>query len=214
MATTIPNTTNPQTTSPSTQPTDSCQISIPDYSTLRTQNIAKINDYYNTLLSSYTKNYTDYSTQSVSANVNDRTYADKTLKPKVIDYNKQVINLSQTLINNVNQDTDLITDQKNQLADKMADIDTLMDNIKMLKDKDSEMTVLASGRLDSLMTTKTGTEDMQFTTYIYISISVLLVLLIIGLIVYLVYTNYRINNNTNTSNSVKINNSMKTNNSL
>ena len=91
---------------PTTAPTEasSCNIAIPDYKTLRQTNITKINDYYNTLLASYTKNYTDYSTQSVSQNVNDRTYADTTLKPQVANYNTQIINLSQSMIDSVDKD--------------------------------------------------------------------------------------------------------------
>jgi len=202
--TTIPQTTMSGATAPTglgatPMVSDSCQITVPDYSVLRDQNIKKINDYYNTLLSSYTKNYSDYSKQLTSNNVNDRTYASTTLKPKVSDYNSQIINLSQTMINNVNQDNDLISAQKNELTSKMAKIDSIMANIKLLKDKDNEMSILTNARQDSLNSTKTGAEDMQFTTYIYIGISILLVLLIIGLIMYLVYSNYKtptkINNN-------------------
>jgi hypothetical protein len=208
MVTTIPQTTNAGATAPtglassSSSGTDSCQVSIPDYSVLRQQNIAKINDYYKTLLSSYTTNYTDYSTQLKSNNINDRTYASTTLKPKVSDYNKQIINLSQTMINNVNQDNDLITVQKSELASKMSEIDNIMANTKLLKDKDIEMTILTNAKKDSLNSTKSSAEDMQFTTYIYIGISILLVLLIIGMIIYLVYSNYTTKSSNNKTNNL------------
>ena len=201
-------TTIPQTTFGATAPTgtsqsgsDSCQVTIPDYTTLRQQNIAKINDTYNTLLSSYTKNYADYAAQSVG-DINDRTNATTIIMPKVKDANTQIINLSQTMINNVNQDTDLINDQKNQLTSKMSEIDSLMSNINLLTDKDTEMTVLTGAKQDSLNSTTTGVEDMQFNTYVYIGISILLVLTIIGLIIYLVYSTY----------TTKSNNTSKTNN--
>ena len=203
-------TTSPQTTFGATAPiatsqsgdTSSCQVTIPDYSVLRQQNISKINDYYNTLLTSYTKNYSDYATQSASSNINDRTYATTTIMPNVKDSNTQIINLSQTMINNVNQDNDLISSQKDELNKKTLEIDTIMSNIKLLTDKDTEMTVLTGGRQDSLNSTITSAEDMQFTTYIYIGISILLVLLIIGLIMYLVYSNFTSTSN----NSNKLNN--------
>jgi len=208
-------TTIPQTTmSGSTAPTginpsllDSCQVTIPDYSVLRKQNILKINDYYNTLLSSYTKNYSDYSTQFASSNINDKTYANTTLKPKVSDYNKQIINLSQTMINSVNQDNELINLQKTELSSKMAEIDSLISNLSILKDKNNEMTVLSNARQDSLNSTKTSAEDMQFLSYIYIGICMLLVFIIIGLIIYLVYSNF-----TSKSSNNKINNLYKNNN--
>ena len=187
----------PQTTSGNNVPTgtiqsdtESCQVTIPDYSVLRDQNIKKINDYYKTLLTTYTNNYTDYATQSKSGNVNDRTYASTTIMPIVKNSNTQIINLSQTMINNINQDTDLITEQKNELTKKMSQIDSIMSNINILSDKDTEMTVLTGAKEDSLNSTSSSVEDMQFTTYIYIGISILLVLLIIGLIIYLVYSNY------------------------
>ena len=98
--------------------------------------------------------------------------------------------MSQNLINSVSQDTDLIAVQKTQLDLKMASVDTLMNNINLLKDKDTEMTVLSGSRLDSLTSTKAGTEGMQFDTYIYIGICVLLLIVIVGLMFYIVYTGY------------------------
>jgi hypothetical protein len=78
---------------------ESCDIAIPDYTILRQQNLTKINSYYDNLLSSYNQSYKDYSTQSASANVNDRTYANTTLRPKVQNNNTQIINLSKEMIN-------------------------------------------------------------------------------------------------------------------
>jgi hypothetical protein len=199
MATTIPNTI-PNTTggfiepvptlNTTTNSSTSCNITVPDYTTLRQQNIDKINSYYNTILSSYTKNYKDYSTQSASSNVNDRTYANTTLKPKVQNYNSQLINISQSMIDNINQDTDLILFQKNELLEKTRSIDTIMNNIQLLKDKDTDMTVLSQSRKDSLNSSQNSTEDMNFTTYIYIGINMLMILCVIGIVIYLVYSNY------------------------
>jgi hypothetical protein len=204
MSATLPNTTSASTIPISAQASSSgnCNISIPDYTTLRQQNLDKINNYYNTLLSSYTQNYRDFSSQSASSNVNDRTYANTTLRPKVQNYNTQIINVSQSMIDNVNQDTDLIMEQKNQLLDKTNQIDTLMNNIKLLKEKDNEMNVLSRARNDSLNSTKTGTEDMNFYTYIYIGINILMVLCVIGIVIYIVYSNY----STVSGNNTRINN--------
>ena len=164
----------------------SCQVAIPDYTTLRASNIGKINSFYNTLLSSYTQNYSDYTKGNASSNINDRTNATTILKPKVEDANNQIIQLSQTMINSVNQDTDLINEQKKNLEQKMLQIDSVLANMKMLSDKDNEMTVLNNSRDDSLNSTKTSTENMQFNTYIYIGVCILITLIIIGLIIYLV----------------------------
>ena len=91
---TIPNTTSPQIPTPSDVGKSTCQVTIPDYSVLRQQNITKINDYYDTLLTSYTKNYTEYATQSASSNVNDKTNATTIIMPKVKDTNTQIIKAS------------------------------------------------------------------------------------------------------------------------
>ena len=204
---------NPNTTEPAqfgnTTPTDSqktgnstCQVTIPDYNDLRHQNIKKINTYYKTLLDSYTKNYTDYATQSASNNVNDRTYATTTIMPNVQNSNSQIINLSQAMINNVNLDNDLILEQKKTLVEKMDEIDSIITNINLLSDKDIEMTVLTGAKQESLNSTTSSKEDMQFNTYIYIGVCILLVIIIIGLIIYLVYSNYT---SKESSNNVKLN---------
>lgn len=179
-------------------------IDIPDYTVLRQKNLDKINKYYDKILSSYTKTYTDYSTQSASANVNDRTYANTTLRPKVQDNNTQIINLSKEMIKNVNQDTELIMQQKDELSNKTHNIDTLLNNIKLLKIKDTDMTILTKARNDSLDSTKSGADDMNFSTSIYIGINVLMVLTIIGIVMYIVYSNYQ-NTNTNTNIYANIN---------
>ena len=201
---------NPNTTEPApfgnATPTDppqpgsiSCQVTIPDYNDLRNQNIKKINTYYKTLLDSYTKNYTDFATQSASSNPSDRANAIDKITPKVQDSNSQIINLSQAMINNVNQDNDLIVEQKKTLVEKMEEIDSIITNINLLSDKDTEMTVLEGAKKDSLNSTTSSKEDIQFTTYIYIGVCILLVIIIIGLIIYLVYSNYSSKESSNNS---------------
>ena len=185
-----------------TNNTDSCQVLIPDYSVLRKDNIDKINTFYNTLLNSYTQNYSDYTKGNASNNINDRDNARTILKPKVQDANNQIINLSQTMINSVNQDADLINAQKNNLSKKMSEIDTIIANLTLLKDKDQEMTVLSTARDNSLSSTQSNTETIQFTTYIYIGICILMTLVIIGLIIYLVSSSNFENKTTNKNNNL------------
>lgn len=178
---------------------------IPDYNVLRQQNLEKINNYYNQLLSSYTTNYREYTSQSASSNVNDRLYANTTLKPKVENYNQQLINTAQQMISSVNQDMDLISSQRDELTKKASIIDTTMNNITMLKDKDNEMRVLTKAREDSLNTTTTGTDDMAFSTYIHIGLNILMLLIIVGFVFYLVYSSYSFGGrNNNARNTVYV----------
>lgn len=216
MPTTVPNTTK-SSISPSILPTGmittSCQTSVPDYKTLRQENLDTINTYYNNLLSNYTKSYTEYTTQKNSSNINDRTYAETTLKPQTVDYNNQMIAISKTVINSVDQDTDLILDQKNQLQEKTNEVENLTTEIKLLTDKDNDLLILTNSREDSLSSTKSGTDDKQFMAYIYIGINIFLVCLIIGLIIYLVYSNYSSKSNTTINNISRNNNNSRTSNS-
>ena len=201
--TTTPNITIPITTMAATSSdngsSSSCSIAIPNYETLRQQNINKINTYYNELLNSYTSSYNDYATQSKGTK-NDQNYANKVLLPKYTNNNTQLINLSHTMINNINQDMDLISAQKDELNVKNRKIDTIMNNIIMLKDKDSEMSVLTSSRSDSLNSSDEGLNEINFYTYIYIGIDILLVLLILGLVIYIVYSSFSNKRNTNNNN--------------
>lgn len=183
MTTTIPMTTQSQM--PIEKETQECQINIPDYNVLRQQNLNKINKYYNDLLGSYTSNYTNYSAQKISANINDRTYAETTLKPKISDYNQQMINVSKNMINTVNRDTDLIVNQKNQLKEKIKIVDDLNNDIKVLTAKDKELGIKTSADEDSLNNTKIGTKNLSFMNTVYIVLNILLLLVIIAMIVML-----------------------------
>ena len=209
MTTTIPNITK-SSISPSILPTGmittTCQTTVPDYKTLRQENLDTINKYYNNLLSNYTKSYTEYTTQKNSSNINDRTYAELTLKPQTVDYNNQMIAISKTVINSVDQDIDLILDQKNQLQEKTSEVENLTNDIKLLTDKNNDLIILTNSREDSLSLTKSGTDDKQFMAYIYIGINIFLVCLIIGLIFYLVYSNYSSKSNTTINNISRNNN--------
>ena len=189
-ATTAANTianTIPQTTS-----AGACDnIYIPDYSVLRQQNLDKVNEYYNKLLGSYTSTYNQYATQSKGTK-NDQNYANTVLLPKYTDYNTQLINLNQSMINGVNQDMDLIAAQKDELTSKTRQIDTIMNNIALLKDKDNEMTVLTGARKDSLSSASDGLDQMNFSSYIFIGINILILLVILGLVIYIVYSSYSV----------------------
>ena len=221
MTTTNPNTTNPNTTNPNTKNPNTTNPNTtnsnpvpslakcnggtpPNYSILRKDNIDKIKTYYNTLLDNYTKAYTEYTTNKNSTIISDREDAEAILKPRAEAYNTQIINLSKELITSVNRDTDLILDQKNDLEEKQKQIDTLLNNTKMLKSKQRDSTISEKARNDSLNTTKVGTEELQFTSHMYMAFNILLVILVVGFIIYLVYSNSDTptNNNQNSINSI------------
>jgi hypothetical protein len=196
------NTASQGTNQSASQGAGSCgNIYIPDYAVLRQQNLDKISEYYNKLLGSYTSAYNQYATQSKGTK-NDQNYANTVLLPKYTDYNTQLINLNQSMINSVNQDMDLIAAQKDELTSKTQQVDTVMKNITLLKDKDNEMSVLTSARKDSLLSANDGLDQMNFSTYIFIGINVLVLLVILGLVIYIVYSSYSVGSKARTMNNL------------
>ena len=240
MTTTIPNTTKPNTTMPlTTKPLTTKPLTTnplmtntnttkpftttpsltkcnggtpPKYTSLRKDNIDKIKLYYNKLLDEYTKAYTEYSTNKNSTIVSDREDAEAILKPRAEAYNTQIINLSKELIESVDKDTDLILQQKTELEEKQQTIDTLLNNIKMLKVSQRDSTISEQARNDSLTITKTGSDELQFTSHMYMAFNILLVILVIGFIIYLVYSNGNTMSNTNQNSINSIYKNIKTNN--
>ena len=178
----------------------SCNTPL-DYALIRKNNIAIITNYYNKLIDSYTLSYTDYSKQNVSTNLNDRTYADKTLKPQVAAYNTQIINISKELMNNINKDTDLIVEQTTELEKKNQNLNKLLDDIKFLKEQNAELGITEKSQEDNVRSTQSGSDDLHFTSQIYMGINILLVCIVIGLIIYLVYSNSPSKTNTTTTNA-------------
>lgn len=200
MTTTVPN-----QTVPSLVPAKCNNETHLDYSDVRKQKIDKITKYYKDLFDEYTNIFTEYSTDIESQDADDRTYANITLRPKGIAYNNQIINLTKKLMNTINTDTELILDQKNELDSKSQNIETLLSEIKILKSKKTDLSITEKSQIDNLSSTKSGTEDINFTSQLYMGINILLVLIIIGLILYLVYSNFskQINNNNNINNIYK-----------
>ena len=187
--------------SASSQKKETCNTPL-DYAVVRKNNIATITQHYQDLLSTYTKTFTDYSTNNASSKKPDQDYAKLTLKPQTEAYNTQIINISRELMNSVNKDTDLIVEQTKELEKDAKKLDTLMNEIKLLNDKNAEVKIAEQSQEDNVKNTQSGSDDLHFTSQIYMGINMLLVLIVIGLIIYLVYTNFTSKkNNTNSTNS-------------
>ena len=212
MTTTIPVTTNQTPTNTSLQ---SCSTPL-KYEDVRKNKLKSITDYYNTLLTQYTTLYTQYSKDTKSTNKSDKDNAELILKPKIADYNTQLITLMQTLMDTNNKDVELILLQKNEVDNKSATNGSIISEIKILTDKNAELAAGKKVQDDNINSTKSGTEDINFTTQVYMGINLLLILLVIGLILYLVFTKLPSNSNSSTGNSSSGNsssgNSSKTNN--
>ena len=204
------------TTGPTTPNTQSKTCDTPlDYALVRKNNITTITKQYQDLLSTYTKTYADYSIQLASTNPSDKANAELILKPQTEAYNTQIINISTELLKSVNTDTDLIVEQTKELEKQAKKLDILMNDIKLLKDKSTELKILEQSQEDNVKNTQSGSDDLHFTSQIYMGMNILLVLIIIGLIIYLVYTNFtskkyhtNITNGTNSTNGTNAMNGM------
>lgn len=203
-ATTEHTTTAPASPGGSTARSDSCNIYVPDYTVLRQQNLDKINTYYQSLLGSYTSTYADYAKNS-NGTANDKIYANNIALPKYTNYNNQLINITQSVINSVNQDMDLIAAQKDELMTKSRHIDTIMNNLSLLKDKDNEMSVLTGARQQSLSSSEEGLEEINFSNYIFIGVNILFLLIVLGLVFYIVYSSYTTGRATKSMNNLYTN---------
>ena len=202
-------TTTPRpTTGPTTPKGKTCDTPL-DYALVRKNNIATITQQYQTLLDTYTKTYTDYSVQLASTNPSDKANAELILKPQTEAYNTQIINISTELLKSVNKDTDLIVEQTKEYEKSAKKLDTIINDIKLLRDKNAELKIVEQSQEDNVKITQSGSDDLHFTSQIYMGINILLVLIIIGLIVYLVYSNFTSKkNNTTTTNGTNTTNAM------
>jgi hypothetical protein len=163
-----------------------CLEKLPDYVILRKNNMSQINQYYEDLLTNYSTNYTDY-VKNNSGNVSDRSYAETQLKPKTLNYNNQMISLNQKMIDSINEDTNNILELKNQLDDKILQIDKLKQKQKQLRDDADSLEIEYKSRRDNLNITKKGLHSIKLWNYGYITVNIILVIAILCLLIYLIF---------------------------
>lgn len=183
------------------RPANSCTLNLPNYEDVRSTNIKSINEYYEDLLTKYTKSYSDYARNS-SGNASDRTYAETQLKPTTTNLNNQIIKLNQTMIDSINKDNDIIMALKNQLENKKQLVNNNILNIDKLKNEINTINNQSNLKLDDLNKTKNYNETMSLWKWLYIIINIILIICILGFIFNLLFNSS--NNSTN-----KINNSNK-----
>jgi len=115
-----------------------CNRDLPDYETLRQQNLNKINTYYNETLGKYKDNYSSYLSKINSADDDDRQNANTQLKPRVKTYNDHLIKINKEMIAKVNLTNDLMIKQKEELDVKRKQIHRNYKNIDNLKQKNRQ----------------------------------------------------------------------------
>jgi chromosome segregation ATPase len=188
----------------------SCQIKIDDYETKRNENIKKINQYYQELLSGYNTNSKTLKISNNSGSVNDRQYAATQLAPKVNAYNDQLYNVSNELSKQVKQNTDLIQKQKEELdyiKSKSYDTRKEIQHIKAeLKKYNNEI----DSHNQNMNSIQDNIHDNNFyINGIKILCGILLVIIILGCAFLVMYIGVQTNNSNNGNRNTRLNNLMK-----
>ena len=112
---------------------DKCSISIKDYEDVRSEMKQDIDKYYTKILTGYTTNYNQYLNKINSSEQNDIDYATTQLKPKVVAYNKQLVNINKEMIKRVNSVSELIDQQKEGLTSKRNEVKGNYDKLDKLE---------------------------------------------------------------------------------
>lgn len=175
---------------------DSCNLNLPNYEDVRDKNIKTINDYYDDLLTQYTKNYSDYSRNS-SGNASDRSYAETQLKPKTTSLNNQIIKLNQQMIDSINIDNDAIITLKNQLEDKKQRINDNIVLINKLKENKLIIENQYNLRNDNLKSSINELYYSNIWSWFFLIINIILIIIILISIGYLIFSNNNYKNNVN-----------------
>lgn len=191
------------------QKADICTTSLPNYEVLRQQNLTLINNYYNDLLAKYTQSYNNYVKNS-SSNASDRSYAETQLKPATVNYNNQMIALTQKMINNVNDDNNNILQLKSDLDSKKNQIEKLNTQIHKLKSQAENLETQFKSKNDNLNSTYKGQNNISIWNWVFIVINIILLICILCGVGYLLFSKNDTNSTTGANNTTSTNMSTNT----
>jgi hypothetical protein len=164
---------------------EQCNEELPDYETLRQQNLQKINKYYNETLGKYKDNYSSYLNKVNSADEDDRQNANTQLKPRVKTYNDHLIKINKEMIAKVNLTNDLMIKQKEELELKRKRIQSNYKNIDNFKQKNRQFKNDNQGKEVNLSESNQLINSNHTYKYGYIGANILALVVIISLLMYL-----------------------------
>ena len=164
-----------------------CAISLKDYETVRREMKKEIDDYYANILGVYTDSYEKYLNKINSPDQDDVDYAMTQLKPKVIGYNTQLINVNKKLIDRVNDVSKLIDEQKANLETNRDEINDNNVKIDKLEQRKLQLGSDINGNERYLKEISNKTDTDNVYKYVYIGINLLLLIIIISILVYMLY---------------------------
>jgi predicted phage tail protein len=142
--------------------------SIPDYQTLRKQNLAKIQKYYSELLNDYS---------GLAGNDMNNT------QNQIANYNTQLNTAAKELVNNLNKTLDLIVEQKANLDDNTNLVVANRQRLAQLKKEIKNLTAENEARRQNTLDTQTSTQTMSYWHTGYLWVNILLLIISIGIII-------------------------------
>jgi hypothetical protein len=164
---------------------EKCDNQLPDYETLRNNNLKEINQYYNAILGKYKNNYSSYLSKINSPDNDERQNALTQLKPVVKSYNEHLIKINKEMIAKVNLTNDLLVKQKEEIDEKRRIVKSNYQKIDDLKDHNKMLRQENNSRSSNLHQSKELINNNIYYKYGVIGLNLLMLVIIIALLVYL-----------------------------
>lgn len=178
-------TTNDIIDSKNRKDSENCDNQLPDYETLRNNNLKEINRYYNAVLGKYKNNYSNYLSKINSADNDDRQNALTQIKPVVKSYNEHLIKINKEMIAKVNLTNDLLVKQKEELDEKRRIVKDNYQKIDDLKEHNKTLRQDNNSRSSNLHQSNELINENRYYKYGAIGINLLLLVVIVSLLIYL-----------------------------
>jgi septal ring factor EnvC (AmiA/AmiB activator) len=143
---------------------------LPDYLTLRKENLAKIQTYYSKLLGEYD-----------ALKGNNMSSA----KNLISSYNTQLNSAAEGLVDNLNKTLDLITEQHKNLEENQNLVVANRQRLTQLKKDIKNLTVENDARRKNVADTHDSTKNTEYWHIGFLIGNIILLLLAVGILIWL-----------------------------
>jgi hypothetical protein len=150
-----------------------------NYETLRTNNLQKVQDYYNNVLSKYTTQYNDYLTKSTSSSQADKDQANYMVTEGTLPkMNMHLIDVINEMNAKVEED---ITNLQAQQEKVNRDNEIILANRKLIDDLNRALKMKSSDISKNNSSYNETNDDNKFNSYCEIFFIIVNILIFIGL---------------------------------
>ena len=188
------NTTTTSTSPTTTSPVTTCPP-IPDYLTLRKQNLEQIQNYYNQLL----KDYSGYAGNNMASAQN-----------MLADYHNQFNAAAESLLNNLNTTLELVSEQHSTIQENSDLVTQNRNRLAQLKRDIKRLMAENDARHQNAIDTKKSTKYTGYWHKGFLALNIILLLVAIGLVIWIFLSSSSGNGrNTRATNNTARNNGNK-----